>query len=106
MLHGDSLKTGTISDFSFIQESTLIIGTYARLPLVPECVQLLQNAKSKQYFWWNIHMSKFTGEPTTYLDLTVLLLCTRLYMYNVPWAGHLNFMIHTYMYTAYTVKSE
>ena len=49
---------------------------------------------------FNIDKSKFTGEPTNYLDLTVLLLCTRLHMYNVPVAEHVYFNLYdTHIYS-------
>ena len=50
--------------------------------------------------WFNIDKSKFTGEPTNYLDLTVLLLYTRLYMYSVPVAEQVYFNLYdTHIYS-------
>ena len=48
-------------------------------------------------------MSKFTGEPTNYLDLAVLVLCTCLYMYNVLVSKAL-ILYDTYVYSLYEVQ--
>ena len=45
-------------------------------------LNLVSKQHAKQVQRWNIHTSKLTGEPTNYLDLTVHMLCTRLYMYS------------------------